>query len=281
MGDSMLQTKLDRMRTCLRELRSVAVAFSGGVDSTFVLKVAADTLGRDCVVAVTGRSPSIPEQELEDARRLAELIGVEHVVIDTDEFSDPNYLANPTNRCYFCKTELYGKLADFIAGRGIRHMLNGTNADDLGDYRPGLKAASEFEVHAPIADAGLSKADVRRLSAELGLPTADKPAAPCLSSRIPYGAAVTPEKLSMIERAERLLHELGFRECRVRHHDNMARIEVPSDQIEALMQPETRARVESGLRDIGYAYVTVDLRGLRSGSLNEVIAFGRVQAPLQ
>jgi len=269
--------KLERMKAILRDLDRVAVAFSAGVDSTFVLKVALDTLGPDRVVAVTGRSDSLAAEELEEARRLAEAMGAEHVVIDTQEFDDPNYLANPENRCYFCKTELYGKLDALVTERGLKAVINGINADDLGDWRPGLTAAREHGVQAPCAEAGLTKADIRELSREMGLPTFEKPASPCLSSRIPYGEPVTPEKLRMIEAAERILHEMGFRECRVRHHGALARIEVPPERIADLMQPERRARLDAALREIGYAYVTIDLRGFRSGSLNEVIAFGKAQ----
>lgn len=277
---TLAHAKLDRMKTILRELNRVVVAFSGGVDSTFVLKVALDTLGSDRVVAATGRSASVAEADLAEARRLARELGAEQIVLDTEEFKDPNYLANPANRCYYCKTELYGKLEALLLQRDLGTIINGINADDLGDWRPGLRAAEEHRVRAPAAEAGLTKAEVRRLSTAMGLSTADKPASPCLSSRLPYGEAVTPEKLRMVERAERLLHELGFRECRVRHHGTLARIEVPTARIADLLEASVRGRIDAELREIGYAYVTVDLRGLRSGSLNDVIAFGKVQAAL-
>jgi len=266
-----LDEKYARLREILRELESVAVAFSAGVDSTLVLKVAIDVLGAEKVVAVTGRSDSLALAEFEAACELARSVGAEHVVIDTDEFDNPNYTSNPKNRCYFCKTTLYQHLARFIRERGLAAIVNGINADDLGDYRPGIEAASEFGVHCPAAEAGLTKDDLRELSQRLGLLTFDKPASPCLSSRVPYGDAVTPEKLRMIEKAEKFLHGLGFRVCRVRHHDALARIEVPVEEIPRLTDPLTAARVEAHLRSLGYKEVEVDPRGFRSGSLNEPI----------
>lgn len=265
------------MRALIRPLGRVAVAFSGGVDSTFVLKVAVDVLGVANVLAVTGRSSSLADVEDADARRLAALIGVEHVYLDTQEFSDPNYLANPTNRCYYCKTELYSRMAPLLATRGISAVVNGTNVDDLGDFRPGLAAGKEHGVHSPAADAGLTKSDIRVLSARMGLPTAEKPAAPCLSSRVQYGEAITPEKLKMIEQAEAVLRRLGFGECRVRHHDKLARIEVPASRIPEMANDATRSTIDGELRALGYHYITLDLRGFRSGSMNEVIAFGKRQ----
>ncbi|RIK66769.1 MAG: ATP-dependent sacrificial sulfur transferase LarE [Planctomycetota bacterium] len=278
MRDDTLAIRLQKMRDILRSLKRVAVAFSGGVDSTFVLRVAVDTLGRENVLAVTGRSASVASGEFDDAVRLAATIGAEHVILDTHEFEDANYLANPANRCYYCKTELYSRMAPLVAARGFRAIVNGTNANDLGDYRPGLTAAKEHNVRAPAAEVGLTKADIRALSAQMGLPTHDKPAAPCLSSRVQYGEAITPEKLRMIERAETVLRDLGFRECRVRHHDKLARIEVPAADIERLASEDVRARIDEAFREIGYQYITLDLRGFRSGSMNEVIAFGVRQA---
>lgn len=279
MSEPTLDEKYQRLQAILRELESVAVAFSAGVDSTFVLKVAVDTLKPENVVAVTGRSDSLARAEFDQARELTTAVGAEHVILDTDEFENPEYTANPSNRCYFCKTTLYEHLERFIAERGIKAMINGINADDLSDFRPGIQAAHEHSVRAPVADAGLTKDDIRELSRRLGLPTHDKPASPCLSSRIPYGEPITPEKLHMIERAEAFLREdMGIRECRVRHHgDNLARIEVPPVFIATLAEPENAARIERELRSIGYHYVSLDLRGFRSGSLNEVIAFGQAQ----
>ncbi len=275
-----LETRFERMKESLRGMRRVAVAFSAGVDSTFVLKAACDALGVENVVAVTGRSDSVAEAELEAAARIAADLGVRHVVLATQEFENPQYLANPTNRCYFCKTELYTKLGEFVRAEGYHAVVNGVNADDLSDHRPGLLAAREHGVRAPAAEAGLGKADIRELSRRLGLSTAEKPASPCLSSRVQYGEEITPEKLRRIERAEALLHELGFGECRVRHHGPLARIEVPGDRLEELLRPELRRRIDAGLRELGFLYVTADLGGLSSGSMNRVIAFGRVQPPV-
>jgi len=265
------------MAGSVRACGRVAVAFSGGVDSTFVLKVAVDTLGAENVIAVTGTSASLAASEFADAKRIAADLGVRHLLIDPGEFDDPNYLANPINRCYYCKTALYSRMATILREHKLRVALNGTNVDDLGDHRPGLAAAREFGVNSPCVEAELTKADIRALSRAMGLPTHDKPAAPCLSSRVQYGENITPEKLRMIERAEAVLHRLGFRVCRVRHHDRLARIEVPLDDLPRLLQPDVREPVEVAIREIGYAHVTVDLRGFRSGSLNDVIAFGKRQ----
>ncbi len=273
-----LDVKLDKMKSDLRALESVAVAFSAGVDSTFLLKVAIDTLGSDKVIAVTADSDSLARAEFEEAVKLAEAMGARHAVIKTDEFNDPNYLANPANRCYYCKNELFSKLDTFIKEHGFNAVVAGVNADDHADWRPGIQAGREHQVHTPCADAGLTKQDIRVLSRQMGLPTFDKPAMPCLASRIPYGETITPEKLNMIERGEALLREMGFPECRVRHHQNLARIEVPADEIERLCRPETRQRIEAAFREIGYAYVAVDLRGFRSGSMNEVIDLGQSKA---
>jgi uncharacterized protein len=270
LGDA-LQTKFDRMCEILRSLERVAVAFSAGADSTLVLKVALDTLGPQNVIAATGDSDSLARAEFDEARRLAERLGARHVVLKTDEFDNENYLANPENRCYFCKTTLYAHLQSYIGEHGIKAVVNGINADDHSDWRPGIEAAKEHNVRAPVAEAGITKAEVRTLSEWLGLPTFDKPASPCLSSRVQYGEQITPEKLRMIERAEALLKSLGFRECRVRHHENLARIEVPLEDIAKILAPETRARIDACFREFGYTYVTVDLRGFRSGSLNEAI----------
>lgn len=272
--DPMLQAKLAETRRILRSLESVAVAFSAGVDSTLILRVAIEALGPDRVLAATARSDSLAQAEFEEACRLAADLGVRHVVLDTDEFTDENYLSNPVDRCYHCKTHLYRHLAAYIAQVGIRAMVNGINADDLGDWRPGIQAAREHGVRCPAAEAGLTKEDVRQLSAWYGLANHDKPASPCLSSRVQYGERITPEKLRMIEQAETLLKSLGIGECRVRHHDNLARIEVHPGDMPALLEPQVRQRLDAELRALGYQYVTLDLRGFRSGSMNQVVHLG-------
>jgi len=266
-----LNDKLARMQEILRSLQRVAVAFSGGVDSTFVLKVAADTLGAENVLAVIACSDSLSPSELAEARNLAEWIGVELVLIETGEFGNPDYLSNPTRRCYFCKTAQYDGIAEAVADRGIHAIVNGINADDYEDWRPGIQAAREHNVRSPCAEAGMTKADIRELSKRFGLPTFDKPAMPCLSSRIPYGQPITPEKLRQIDEAERFLRELGFRECRVRHHGDVARVELPADEIPRATTDPLRSRIDEALRAVGFPYVTIDLRGFRSGSLNEVL----------
>jgi len=277
--DGPLDAKYAQMREVIRSLERVAVAFSAGVDSTLVLKVAVDVLGPANVLAVTGRSDSLAAAEFEAARDLARRVGAKHVVLDTGEFENENYLSNPENRCYFCKTTLYDDMQRYLEQQpGSYAVVNGINADDLGDWRPGIQAAREHAVRCPAAEAGLTKTDVRALSERLGLPTFDKPASPCLSSRVQYGERITPEKLRMIESCERFLHGLGLAECRVRHHDNLARIEVTPDCIAHLAEPEIRRGIVEHFRQAGYAYVTLDLQGFRSGSMNEVIAIGRPAA---
>ncbi|MBK8914582.1 MAG: ATP-dependent sacrificial sulfur transferase LarE [Phycisphaerales bacterium] len=263
----------------LRALGSVLVAFSGGVDSACMLRVAVLTLGSERVLAVTGRSPSVPAAELDAAAPLAEALGARHEYLDTAEFADSRYLANPTNRCYYCKTELYGRLEPLRARHGLAAVINGVNADDLGDHRPGLHAAREHGVHAPLAECGISKSDLRRIAAAIGVPVHDKPASPCLSSRVQYGEEITVEKLRRIDAAETFLRGLGFRELRVRHHGDVARIEIPAHELPRFADAALRTQVDGRLRELGYRYVTLDLRGFRSGSMNDVLLGGAL-APL-
>ena len=258
---------------CSPSYGSCAVAFSGGVDSAVVAKAAQLALG-DAAVLVTGNSAALAEGELEAARDLAALIGVRHVIVRTEEFANPDYVANRADRCYHCKTELYSQLGDLAARLGVNVIVNGANADDLGDYRPGMQAAAEHDVRSPLAECGFTKQDVRELAAAWELPVADKPATPCLSSRVAYGQEVTPERLAMIDRAEQFLRSLGFRELRVRYHaGDMARIEVPLDALSwPVRAVSVRELIVSELRRLGFKFVTLDLAGFRSGSLNQLIS---------
>lgn len=266
-----LATKRDRLIERLSECGSCAVAFSGGVDSAVVAKAARLALG-DAAVVVTGTSAALAEGELDEARRVAALIGVRHVVIATDEFSNPDYVANHADRCYHCKSELYGQLDGLAERLGVSTVVNGANADDVGDYRPGARAASEHAVRSPLAECGITKADVRQLATHWELPVADKPATPCLSSRVAYGQAVTPERLQMVDRAEQFLRGLGFRELRVRYHaDDTARIELPANELAELCQPTMREAVVAEMRALGFKFVTLDLAGFRSGGFTALV----------
>jgi uncharacterized protein len=264
------------LRETLSSLSSVVVAYSGGVDSAYLALVAHETLG-DRAVAVTADSPSYPERHREMALQIARQFGFRHEIIHTSELERPEYRANPANRCYFCKHELYTHLSRIAEGRGAI-VVDGNNADDRGDYRPGRQAAREFGVRSPLDDAGLTKDEIRELSHAAGLPTWDEPASACLSSRIPYFSEVTDEKLRMIERAEQVLRTLGFRVCRVRHHDELARIEVGRAELPHALEAETSAAIVRELKAIGYRYVTIDLQGYRTGSLNEGLVL--IPAPM-
>jgi len=259
--------KSDALREQLASLGSVVVAYSGGVDSAYLAYVASRTLG-DRAIAVTADSPSYPERHRALAIRIAREFGLRHEIIHTSELEKPEYRANPANRCYYCKHELYTHLTRLAAAREAV-VVDGNNADDRGDYRPGRQAAREFGVRSPLDDVDLTKAEIRELSRQAGLPTWDEPASACLSSRIPYHAEVTDEKLRTIERAEQAVRALGFRVFRVRHHDDLARIEIARDEMARALDPEVAASIVRALKDAGYRYVSLDLQGYRTGSLNE------------
>jgi uncharacterized protein len=267
-----LDSKHQRLAELLRDMGSVVVAFSAGVDSTLVLKVALDALGRERVIAATGLSPSLARRELESVGILAKTLGARSELIETAELDIENYAANPTNRCYYCKTELYSRLSELAKSRSFSTIVNGINVDDLGDFRPGVTAASEWGIRAPLVEAGMGKAEVRELAKNLGLPNWDKPALACLSSRVPYGTPVTIGVLGQIERAEAFLYARGLSNFRVRHHQKVARIEVGLNDLPRLVTDPLRSETVSAFKELGYTYVTIDLAGFRSGSGNEVLA---------
>lgn len=266
-----LHDKRDRLLESLRSYGSVAVAFSGGIDSTVVAQAAQRALG-DRAVAVTADSASVPRAEIEDARQLAARIGIRHLVVKTEEFADPDYVRNDGTRCYYCKDELYTRVESLLPQLGVAVICSGANLDDLGDYRPGLKAAAEHGVRHPLQEAGFTKADVRALARHWGLPTWDKPASPCLSSRLAPGVQVTPERTARVEAAELYLKQLGLRECRVRLHEGeLARVEVPAGEIARLADKNVREPLVRKLSELGFRFVTLDLEGFRTGSLNVLV----------
>ena len=264
------ESKLQELQNILSEMGSLLIAYSGGVDSTFLLKVARDTLG-DNVIAVTARSLAYSVRELAEAEALAYDLGVKHKIIDSEELDIPEFSHNPPDRCYYCKRELFSKLREIASQEGVDYIADGCNLDDMDDFRPGTRAAEEAGVRSPLKEAKLGKNDIRGLSEQLGLSTWNKPSLACLASRFPYGDRITEEGLKMVAEAEEYLQNLGFSQLRVRHHRNTARIEVPPDDIGKLCSDELRQCILDRLNEIGYAYVTVDLQGYRTGSMNEVL----------
>ncbi|MBE7471259.1 MAG: ATP-dependent sacrificial sulfur transferase LarE [Anaerolineae bacterium] len=260
--------KLEKLKETMRQMESVVVAYSGGVDSALVLKVAHDCLG-DKALAMTAISASLAAHERAEAEAIVSHIGARYMPIESQETADPRYLANAPNRCYFCKSEVYTKLVDYAQQEGYNYVVDGTNLDDVGDHRPGRQAARERGVRSPLQEVGLTKVEIRELARTLGLPNWDKPAAACLSSRIPYGVTITLQMLSQVERAELALKQMGFRQLRVRHHNDIARLEIEAADFEAVLRQ--REQIVDRLKGLGYAYVTLDLAGFRSGSMNEVL----------
>ena len=264
------EAKEAQLRSLFEEMGAVLVAYSGGVDSSYVAYIATGVLG-ERALCVTGESASLAAHQREEALQLAEAFGFHHEFMRTEELDDPRYKANAPDRCYFCKTELYGKLAPMARERGIDFIVDGSTTDDLGDYRPGRAAASEQGVRSPLIEVGMSKREVRELSRRAGLPTWDKPASPCLSSRIAYGTTVTIKRLATVDRGEEIMRELGFREFRVRHHDELVRLEIAPAELDRALRREVVDELARRFRALGFRYVTLDLHGYRTGAMNEIL----------
>jgi len=273
-----LEQKLERLRSIFRPMESLMVAFSGGVDSSFVLKVAFEELG-ERVLALTTTSPTMPDEDRDSAEHIAQMVGARHLVIESNELEIPGYASNPVNRCYLCKHNLFEVCEDQASRLKIEHIVDGLNLDDLHDYRPGMQAAAEKRVRHPLVEAELTKAEIRELSRDLMLPTWDRPASPCLSSRFPYGTEITLEGLEKVARGEKFLRSLGFRIVRVRYHGDIARIELAQDEMSRILDPEVSARIEQEFKRIGFRFSALDLKGFRSGSLNEGVVLATAASP--
>ncbi len=265
-----MHKKLDILKENIKKMQSAAIAFSGGVDSTFLLKVAHDVLGNN-VIAITATSSTYPKRELDEARKYAKSMGVKHIIIESEELDIEGYAKNPVNRCYYCKKELFSKLRNIAKENDINYVLDGSNLDDTGDYRPGMEAAKELGIVSPLKEAKLTKDDIRIFSREMDLPTWNKPSFACLSSRFPYGNKITSKKLKMVEDAEQFLLDLGFRQVRVRCHDTIARIEVAPEERSKFFDLSLMDKVGNKFREIGFTYVTLDILGYKTGSMNAVL----------
>jgi len=269
--NSSVKEKQERLKAIFKDMGRVLVAFSGGVDSTLLLKVAQDTLGNKNVLAVTALSPLYPERELQGVKKLTQALGVRHRLIHSNELEIPGFSKNPPNRCYYCKSKLFGELLELAKEETIPVVVEGSTLDDDRDHRPGKRAMQELGIRSPLKDAGFTKAEVRELSRALGLPTWDKPSFACLASRFPYGEEITEEGLKMVDQAEDFLFGLGFKQVRVRHYGNLARIEILTEEMGRFMNGALRNKVVDHLKEMGYRYITLDLKGFRSGSMNEVL----------